>query len=146
MSTIDTLGPAGRTTGTAAGNAFSALDSEQFVKIMFTELQQQDPLQPSSSKDLLQQLSSLRSIQSDMDLSERLKALVLQNQMSAASGLIGRRVSGLDAQQRRIEGEVVSISRTRDGAVLNLRGGGRIDMDSMDQVLAAAAATEGGGQ
>jgi flagellar basal-body rod modification protein FlgD len=123
------------TSNTAAGNAFSALNSEQFVKIIFTELQQQDPLQPSDSKDLLAQLSSLRSIQSDMEMSSRLNSLVTQNQLSAASNLIGKYISGIDDQFRRVEGEVTSISRTNEGTVLNLRNGARVNMNDLDEVI-----------
>jgi flagellar basal-body rod modification protein FlgD len=134
MAAIDGLTNSS-TTNTAAGNAFSALNSEQFVKIIFTELQQQDPLQPSDSKDLLAQLSSLRSIQSDMELSNRLNSLVTQNQLSAASNLIGKYISGIDDQFRRVEGTVASISRTNEGTVLNLRNGARVNMNDLDQVL-----------
>jgi flagellar basal-body rod modification protein FlgD len=130
------------TTNTAAGNAFSALNSEQFVKIIFTELQQQDPLQPSDSKDLLAQLSSLRSIQSDMELSNRMSSLVTQNQLSAASNLIGKYISGIDDQFRRVEGQVASISRTNEGTVLNLRNGARVNMNDLDEVIELP---EGGG-
>ena len=134
MSAIDGLTNS-NTTNTAAGNAFSALNSEQFVKIIFTELQQQDPLQPSDSKDLLAQLSSLRSIQSDMELGTRMNSLVTQNQLSAASNLIGKYISGIDDQFRRVEGQVASISRTNEGTVLNLRNGARVNMNDLDQVL-----------
>jgi flagellar basal-body rod modification protein FlgD len=133
------------TTNTAAGNAFSALNSEQFVKIIFTELQQQDPLQPSDSKDLLAQLSSLRSIQSDMELGSRMNSLVAQNQLSSASNLIGKYISGIDDQFRRVEGQVGSISRTAEGTVLNLRNGARVNMNDLDQVLETPPGNNGSG-
>ena len=75
-------------TATAAPNAFSSLSSEQFVKIIFSELSNQDPLQPSDSNALLQQLANLRSIQSGMDLSDKLSSLVTQNQLASASGVL----------------------------------------------------------
>lgn len=120
-------------------SAFSTLASEDFVKIIFTELGNQDPLQPSDSKDLLAQLSSLRNIQSDMDMSTRLQSLVAQNELSAASGLIGRRVSGITEDNERVEADVQSVSRTAQGATLNLVGGKRIQMKNVDQVLGASA-------
>jgi flagellar basal-body rod modification protein FlgD len=135
MSAINTSNPASALFGgDAKSNAFSALNSEEFIKIIFTELSNQDPLQPNESKDLLQQLSSLRSIQSDMDMSGRLNALVTQNELSAASGLIGRQISGITDQYERVEGIVASVSRTADGAVLTLRSGARVPMGMHDQV------------
>jgi flagellar basal-body rod modification protein FlgD len=121
----------------AAPNAFSALSSESFVKIIFSELGHQDPMAPSDSKALLEQLSSLRNIQSSMDMSARLKSLVTQNELSAASGLIGKRVSGVTDNATRVSGEVRSVSRTDDGAVLVLATGERIRMGNLDQVLGA---------
>ena len=58
-------------TSGVAPNAFSELTSEEFVKIMFTELSNQDPLKPSDSSALLQQMSNLRSIQSDIERDRR---------------------------------------------------------------------------
>ena len=59
---------------------------EEFVKIMFTELSNQDPLKPNDSNQMLQQLSSLRSIQSDIELSNKLESIVTQNQLAFAWG------------------------------------------------------------
>lgn len=133
MSTVDALSSRG--TQSSGTSAFSALNSEQFVKIIFTELSNQDPLQPSDSKALLEQLSSLRSIQSDMDLSNRLNSLVNQNEWSSASGLIGKRVSGISESQERVQGIVRSVSRTADGTVLNLASGFRVPIGNVDEVL-----------
>jgi flagellar basal-body rod modification protein FlgD len=124
-------------------NAFSSLGSEQFVKIIFAELANQDPLAPSDSKALLEQLSILRSIQADTDLSNRLSALVGQNELAAASGLIGRRVSGISQDLRRVEGQVASVSRTQSGAILMLKSGERVPMSSIDQVLGDVPASAG---
>jgi flagellar basal-body rod modification protein FlgD len=124
-------------------NAFSALGSEEFVKIIFAELANQDPLAPSDSKALLQQLSSLRSIQSDTDLSARLGALVGQNELAAASNLIGRTVSGVSEELRRVEGPVASVSRTQAGATLTLKSGERIPMSRIDRVLGETPAPAG---
>lgn len=124
--------------GAAAQNAFSSLSSEQFTKIIFSELSNQDPLQPSDSNALLQQLSSLRTIQSDMDLSDKLTSLVAQNQLASASGLIGKSVSGIDPNGSRQNGVVQSVVRTSDGAVLRLPGGVSINMNNVDQILTGA--------
>jgi flagellar basal-body rod modification protein FlgD len=123
-------------------NAFSALDSEQFVKIIFTELSNQDPLQPSDSNQLLQELSTLRSIQSDTDLSTKLTSLVGQNEWASASSLIGKTISGLSDTTARVQGVVRSVSRTSDGAVLNLASGDRVPVANVDEILGATGTTQ----
>ena len=59
-----------QTGGVGGSSGFSAMDSEEFVKIIFTELQNQDPFQPNDSSALLEQLNSIRSIESDMALTD----------------------------------------------------------------------------
>lgn len=119
-------------------NRFSELSSDEFMKIIFTELEQQDPLAPNDSSALLEQLSSLRSIQSGVDLSTKLEELVLRNELSSASALIGATVSGIATDNQRIVGEVRSISRTDEGAFLNFSNGVRMSMSNVDEVLAGA--------
>ena len=138
MSAISSL--ASSAAGVSTQDAFSALSSEQFVKIIFTELSKQDPLQPNDSKALLEQLSSLRNIQSGIDLSNKLTSLVAQNELSAASGLIGRTVSGISDDYERVQGVVQKVIRASDGAVLALANGQRIHMSNLDQVLATSGA------
>src|SRR6185295_9722371 len=116
------------------GSGFSSLTSEQFSKIIFTELSKQDPLNPSDTNALLQQLSSIRSIQSDMDLTSRLTQLVNENEFASASTLIGKTVSGIDQNYHRVTGKVKSLSRTADGTVLTLTTGERLFMYNIDSI------------
>ena len=141
MSVVEALPAVGAAGGLAAGsNAFAALDSAEFVKIMFTELANQDPMAPSDSKDLLQQISTIRQIQSDIDMSDKLASLVNQNEWTSASGLIGKRVSGISETLQRVEGIVKSVSRTQYGAILNLESGTRVPIGGVDEVLAPGQA------
>lgn len=116
-------------------NGFSSLGSEEFLGIILTELSNQDPLQPSETKDLLEQLSTIRSIQSDEDLMGQLGALVDGNEWVSAGGLIGRHVSGLNDANLRVEGRVEAVSRTSQGPVLTLEGGRILRLSQTDQVL-----------
>ncbi len=146
MSALDSLSSstsADPTTGAASkANGFSALDSESFIKIIFTELSKQDPLKPNDTNALLQQLSSLRTIQSDIDMSDKLKNLVGQNELASAAGLIGHAVSGLSDTNERVVGTVTSISKTSGGAVLNFADGTRVSMHNVDEILPTPATKE----
>ena len=140
MSALDALSSS--TTGNASSaNAFGALNSDEFVKIIFTELANQDPMAPNDSQALLQQISTLRSIQSDMDMSDRIGSLVGQNEWTSAAGLIGKRISGLTLDASRIEGTVKSVSRTEIGPVLNLTTGERVPVSYVDEVLQSDPST-----
>lgn len=124
---------------TKAPNAFSDLTSEQFVKIMFTELSNQDPLKPNDSASLMEQMANLRSIQSDLELSGKLEALTTRSELAAAGALIGRAVSGITEAGERATGLVKTVSRTKDGPVLNLSTGARVAFGQVDEMADAAA-------
>ncbi|MCL4220539.1 MAG: hypothetical protein KJZ65_04130 [Phycisphaerales bacterium] len=133
MSTIDALGA---TSANAAGStsAFSALTSKQFVEIMFTELTNQDPFEPNDSQAMLDQLSSLRSIESDIQLGERLDKVSQRTEFAAASQMIGKLVSGVSETSSRVVDVVFSVSQTDKGPVLNLMNGQRVRMDNLIEV------------
>jgi flagellar basal-body rod modification protein FlgD len=127
----------------AGRSAFSELSTDQFFKIMFEELSNQDPLAPSDSKALLEQLSTLRSMQSDMDLSKDLRSMVARDEMTAAANLLGRRVSGLTERGQRVTSEVKAIYRTSMGATLGLSDGSRMAMSGLEQVVEPKASDVG---
>ena len=122
-----------RSTSTGSTSRFSDLSSEQFVKIMFSELTRQDPLKPNDSNALLQQLNSIRSIEANITLERKLGDLVAQNQMSTAGGLVGAFVSGITDTNQRVEGQVISVSQTPGGPVMNLREGWRVPFRNVDE-------------
>jgi flagellar hook assembly protein FlgD len=133
MSAISSLGAPSQLT--SGSNAFSELSSEEFVKIMFTELSNQDPLKPNDSTALLEQMAALRSIQSDLELHSKLSDLITRSEFASATSLLGHTISGLDESNIRVVGVVRSVSRTPYGPVLNLDNGARVPFGGVDQML-----------
>lgn len=119
----------------SVGDAYSSIDSAEFMEIIFTQLGAQDPLSPNDTQALLEQLSLIRNIESDLALQENLETLVRQNEVTSASSLIGKIVTGIDTSGARAAGFVDSVSVTRDGVVLNLNGGSRVEFDQVDEVI-----------
>lgn len=133
MAGIDPVGALAPPQSTTP-NGFSELTSEQFVEIMFAELSNQDPLEPSDSQAMLDQLSSLRSIESDMQLGERLDQMVDRSDFSAASSMIGRIISGITTSAEQTIDQVFSVSQTSEGPILNLVGGQRVRLADVIEV------------
>lgn len=132
MATVDAL--TGSQTNTSGVNSFSGMSSDDFMKIVLSELSKQDPLKPNDTSALIQQISQIRSIQSDVDLSSTLKSLVKDDQFSTAAGLIGTNISGLTDANQRVTGIVTAVSRTDTGAVLTLLSGERVPMSKVDEI------------
>src|SRR5690242_13762925 len=82
-------------TNKTKGNAFN-LKAEDFIKMMITQLQNQDPLQPAKNEELLAQMSQIGQLQTSTQLQDSLKSMSLQNQIGSASSLIGKEVQGTD--------------------------------------------------
>lgn len=116
-------------------NQFSDMKSEDFVKIIFTELGNQDPFDPNDSAALLQQLSSLRSIESDMQLATQLNALVQENQLAAAGNMVGKYVGGLTAENDRVAGWAVAVHREGSDVKLELDTGWMVPMSGVETIL-----------
>ena len=110
-------------------NQFAELSTEQFIKVMITEMAHQDPFDPQDSSALLEQLSSIRNIESQLVLQEKLDSLVLQNQLATAGTLIGQTVSGLDALNQVVTGMVTSMRIVDGKAVLGLDTGASLAFD-----------------
>ena len=116
---------------TSSAGAFGQLSSEDFIKVMVEELAHQDPFDPQDSGALLEQLSSLRNIESQLALQQQLGNLVLQNQIAAAGGLIGKVVTGKDAAFDEVSGLVTSVRVQDETVYLELDSGHTLAMDSI---------------
>ena len=83
---------------------FAALTSESFLKLLITELQNQDPTEPIGNEELLNQISMMRNLQSNIELSSALESLTTNQQLSTAASFIGKTVTGINGQQQQVVG------------------------------------------
>jgi flagellar basal-body rod modification protein FlgD len=71
----------------------NSLTADSFLKILVAQLQNQDPTDPVNNQDLLNQMSSLRALQSNIELGSTLKSLSLTQQLASGTSYIGKTVS-----------------------------------------------------
>lgn len=121
-------------TQSANANRFAEIQTDDFIKVLVSEMANQDPFEPQDSAALLEQLSSLRNIESQLVLQGKLEELILQNQVTNASGLIGRHVSGMDVDNNVISGIVTSVLVQNGKAVLELDSGGALSIDRVNRI------------
>lgn len=140
MSTT-AIGSSTAATSTASAGGLGALSNDEFLKVMLTELGNQDPLNPQDTSKLLEQMSSLRNIESQLQLQQKLESLVLQNSISAAGGLIGKQVAGLSDDGSSLAGLVTSV-RVQDGqAMLELDTGKTLPMKNVTEIANSTASS-----
>jgi flagellar basal-body rod modification protein FlgD len=145
-----TSGPTGNqlpTTGTSstsspASNPYN-LQPGDFIKMMVTQLQNQDPMQPASNSELLAQMSQIGQLQSADELQTTLKSVTLQTQIGSASALIGKSVQGLDTNGNPISGVVNSVAVSGGNVALQLDTGMSLGLSSVTSIGPAPSATTG---
>ncbi|HET6423835.1 MAG TPA: flagellar hook capping FlgD N-terminal domain-containing protein [Planctomycetaceae bacterium] len=113
---------------------FSGMTSEDFMKLLITQLQNQDPSNPMDSDQLLNQVSQMRSLQANLELESAMKGLTLSQQLSSASNLIGKTITAVTGDQDvTVKGEVESVL-VKDGKTLLRVDGQNIPMDDITGV------------
>lgn len=112
----------------------SELQTEDFIRMMITQLQNQDPMKPASNQELMQQMSQISQMQSTNSLQVTLKELAMQNQIGAAGNLIGKMIEGLDEKNEQVVGMVAAM-RVEDGRVyLELDSGQRVKLSNVTAI------------
>ncbi len=106
------------TTGSASSSSSnsgmnSLLAPNEFLSLLVDNLKYQDPLDPTSSADLLTQLASLSQVQTQQQIAET-------DQTSAAANLIGDTIAGSDASGLAVTGTVSGFSITSSGPTLEV--------------------------
>ncbi len=115
---------------------FSGLTSQDFLKLLITQLQNQDPANPMDSDQLLNQISQMRALQANLELESSLKGLTLGQQLSSATSFIGKTVTAVTgSDQTEVSGMVESVV-VKDGAALLRVNGQQIPMADITGVAA----------
>ena len=99
-----------QTTGVAGSGGLEDLDMGEFLDLMIAELQNQDPLNPTDNAELLRQIGQIREIGATDQLTSTLNAVLLGQNMTTASSLIGKQITALDSSGDNIEGVVDRVS------------------------------------
>lgn len=126
---------------TGAARDLRSVDVDKFLELLIAELQNQDPLDPMDNSEMLQQISQIREISATNQLSDTLGAVLLGQNVSTASSLIGKRITALTDDSKNVEGVVdrVSIEKDEtDGSKQVIRvhiGDKRIDMKNIRQIV-----------
>jgi len=141
------VGATSGTSGTSGSGGTSTvskknfdLKAEDFIKMMITQLQNQDPMQPADNNQLLAQMSQIGQLQSATSLQTSLQGLVQQNQIGAAAGLIGKTVQGLDDNDDPVTGTVTSVSVSKDSVDLELDDGTKLALGKVTSIAPNGAA------
>ncbi len=87
----------------------NSLDADAFMKLLIAQLQNQDPTNPTSNEDMLAQISQMRALQSNVQLTESLTNMGIGQQLSASSAMIGKLIAATNDNGDTVTGQVSSV-------------------------------------
>src|SRR3954468_7897975 len=86
------------------------IDMGTFLKLKITELQQQDPLNPLDNKDMLNQIAQIRAVGASDQLTKTLNSVLLGQNITSATNLLGADISALTDRGEAITGIVNRVA------------------------------------
>jgi flagellar basal-body rod modification protein FlgD len=140
---------AGQAETSTQGNSISnskslTLNTNEFLNLMMDELQNQDPLNPSSSDptQYLTELAQMTSVEQETNTATNTQTTAQAQSVSQAVGLIGDSVTYLDSSNgNKVTGTVSSVQITSSGPTLTVDGTTGIDLGSILNVTAAGSSS-----
>jgi len=129
----------------ASGKSNNILSTTDFMKLLITELTNQDPMDPMKNQDLLDQMATIQNLESSQRMTSSFSGLtdrfdgfisqfdeiLMREQMSTASKMIGQLVTGVDESGEDAFGEIVSIRVEGNDTKLILDSGQIVDRDNL---------------
>lgn len=124
-------------------NPSSALGKDEFLKILMTQLQHQDPLSPMDDREFISQMATFSSLEQMMNMANSIDNLVQSQLISPViqySHMIGQEVSyeikndETGEKEEIAKSRVVAVSQKEGWAILELENGDQVYAESIIQV------------
>jgi flagellar basal-body rod modification protein FlgD len=124
------------TAGALAGNGAS-LGQADFVKLLTTQMQYQDPMNPISNTDFVAQLAQFSSLQGMQQLNSSINQMLLLQQLTQGSALIGKQITFTSSGKALATNGVVSSVQVNNGSVQLMVGTQAVSLNQVTSVAPA---------
>lgn len=108
-------------TGTST-SGLGALDGEAFLKLMVAQLRYQNPLEPTDASTMMQQTAAFTQVETLQKLAASQQTMLGMSEALMASGLVGKAVSAVRADDTVLHGVATGVRFTTDGPMLAVDG------------------------
>ena len=106
--------------GTASTSTLNGVNSDTFLKLLISQLENQNPDNPTDPTQFLSETADFEEVQQLSALSTDMTSLVGAQQSSAATSMLGQQVAGTDASGNPVSGIVTGVQLTSSGPVLSV--------------------------
>jgi flagellar basal-body rod modification protein FlgD len=127
------------TTSASATSGLAQLSNPQmFLQLLVSELENQDPLDPTSASSMLSQTSQLASMEATQQMETSQASATSAEQLGASTSLIGKQISATASDGTTTSGVVTGVTvDPTAGAMLDVNGL-EIPLSDVTQVLPVA--------
>lgn len=117
---VTSVSPSMTAQRSTASESSSTVGYDNFLKLLLTQMKNQDPTEPMKSTEYMAQLATFSQVEQTVKGNAKLDALLASSALSQADSVIGRTVTSADGT---ISGQVASVRITNDGAVAKFSNG-----------------------
>ena len=112
--------PPASSSGVGNASALGNLDYQAFLRLLVTQMKNQDPTNPMDSAEQLAQLASFASLEQGIRANRNLEQVILSLSFDRAASVIGKRITTADGS---VSGIVKGFQVYADGAMAVLENG-----------------------
>lgn len=105
--------------------ATNQLSYNDFLTLLMTELQHQDPTQPMDPTQMVSQLATVSQVGQSVQTNQTLSSMLISNSLSQAESMIGQTVTSTDGST---SGVVASVTVSGTGTTATLADGSTVSL------------------
>ena len=114
-----------------ATSVSAAAGREQFLQLLVTQLQYQDPIEPVKQEEFIQQLAQFSTLEGIEKLNANFEQLLMLSELTQTAALIGKTASFRDEPTGATQAARVDEVKMVDGKVMLVADGQEISINSL---------------
>ena len=109
---------------------------EQFLQLLVTQLQYQDPLSPMEQTDFLSQLAQFSSLEAMQQLNVRFADMLALQELTEGASLLGRTVIFRNPETGASDAGIVQAAHVDGDRLMLVIGGYEVSLDEVQTIVA----------
>jgi flagellar basal-body rod modification protein FlgD len=110
---------------TSIGDAAANLGLNDLLRVLLTELSNQNPLKPVDNKDFIAQIAQFTTLDVTQQLNQNMQQLLTLQAITQSVGLFGRTVSATLSSGTVINGQVIALQLSNGVPRMTIRANGQ---------------------
>lgn len=108
---------------------------DEFLKLLVTQLTNQDPLNPMQDMDMMGQLAQIQALDEQIAMTKSMNRMRLDGQLQGASGMVGKHINGVDMYGNPASGVVNRAIYKDEQVFLELENMQRVIFEDLENVV-----------